>query len=78
MKKKLLSLQMLEINLFKLQKIVAESSEIHIVLVTTPCSKGYLNFQLIVKIVFRCFAKNELKQLDYTNIETPSKMVCNI
>ena len=48
----------------------------HANLVIQKCASEHMNFELIVKAAFSCFAKNELKRLNAAK-DAPASLVCN-
>ena len=55
-----------------------DSSDTLCSMVHQKCAKNHKNFEMIVESAFNCFAKNELKHLNVSQPEPPSKMTCTV
>ena len=52
----------------------AAGNQEHTMLLNIKCGQDHINFSAIVRSLFNCFAKNELKRLNQCEIEPPAKM----
>jgi len=73
-RKKLLSTSNQRVAFVSAATKLAKESDTYNVLCVQTCLENHNNFDLILRICFNCFAKNELKRLNRVEIEAPAKM----
>ena len=51
-----------------------KTSNFYSIVKNLSCKQMHKNFEIILQIAFNCLAKNELKQLNQSQMEAPAKM----